>query len=262
MITYDKGFGGNRVLFRVYGSAFPRAMPYACLSAAIAATVSALFDPTKWQLFRNSYPLQLFFFIVGFMVIFRCALLRSPAAAFVRTRARAIKGPLAVSRSDPAAHRRRALEAVDARSRAKCRRAARILESIIRELVTRRLCSCSVGACRVANDCRAAHENECRSNMFRGDVMRRHDTPPTGRGSLHSRSRRRRAEVASGAPTPPPHPRRCICYTGRISQGALVQLAFRLLSDSLQRVDAEMYRKSVLVISREHGLRNSVNAAD
>lgn len=74
MITYDKGFGGNRVLFRVYGSAFPRAMPYACLSAAIAATVSALFDTTKWQLFRNSYPLQLFFFIVGFMVIFRCAL--------------------------------------------------------------------------------------------------------------------------------------------------------------------------------------------
>lgn len=73
MITYDKGWWGNRVLFRAYGSAFPRAMPPAILAAAIAAVVSALFDTEDWELFRNAYPLQLFFFIVGFMVIFRCA---------------------------------------------------------------------------------------------------------------------------------------------------------------------------------------------
>lgn len=77
MITYDKAWWGNRVLFRAYGSAFPRAMPCACLSAVIAATVSALCDTTDWHLFKNSYPLQLFFFIVGFMVIFRCAICRA-----------------------------------------------------------------------------------------------------------------------------------------------------------------------------------------
>lgn len=73
MITYDKGWWGNRVLFRAYGSAFPRAMPGACLSAVIAVTVSSMWDTTSWDLFQSTYPLQLFTFIVGFMVIFRCA---------------------------------------------------------------------------------------------------------------------------------------------------------------------------------------------
>eukprot|EP00892_Ulva_mutabilis_P004197 jgi/Ulvmu1/2149/UM129_0008.1 len=71
MITYDKGLWGNYVLFRMYGSAFPRAMPHACLSAGIAATLSGLFNTTGWDLFSNSYPVQMFFFIVGFMVVFR-----------------------------------------------------------------------------------------------------------------------------------------------------------------------------------------------
>lgn len=80
MITYDKGLWGNYVLFRMYGSAFPRAMPHACLSATIAAVLSALFHTTGWQLFSNSYPVQMFFFIVGFMVVFRCVLQHVPAA--------------------------------------------------------------------------------------------------------------------------------------------------------------------------------------
>ena len=73
MITYDKDWWGNRVLFRLYGSAFPRAMPHAIVSAVIAATLSTLFHTTGWRLFNNSYPVQMFFFIVGFMVIFRSA---------------------------------------------------------------------------------------------------------------------------------------------------------------------------------------------
>ena len=86
MITYDKDWWGNRVLFRVYGSAFPRAVPHACLSATIAATLSGLFHTTGWELFNNSYPVQMFFFIVGFMVIFRCAvLLRNVPAPAVAT---------------------------------------------------------------------------------------------------------------------------------------------------------------------------------
>ena len=73
MITYDKGWWGNRVLFRAYGSAFPRSLLYSCMAAALAAALSAVFRTTGWELFNNPYPLQLFFFVVGFMVIFRCA---------------------------------------------------------------------------------------------------------------------------------------------------------------------------------------------
>lgn len=72
MITYKKGIWGHHVLFRMYGSAFPRAMPHACISAGIAATLSALFQTTGWKLFDNSYIIQMFFFIAGFMVVFRC----------------------------------------------------------------------------------------------------------------------------------------------------------------------------------------------
>eukprot|EP00892_Ulva_mutabilis_P007760 jgi/Ulvmu1/5356/UM022_0150.1 len=71
MITYDKSWWGNRVLFRAYGSAFPRALPYAGVAAVIAAALSAVFDTTGWELFTNAYPVQMFFFFVGFMIIFR-----------------------------------------------------------------------------------------------------------------------------------------------------------------------------------------------
>eukprot|EP00892_Ulva_mutabilis_P004193 jgi/Ulvmu1/2145/UM129_0004.1 len=71
MIIYKKGIWGHHVLFRMYGSAFPRAMPHACISAGIAATLSALFNTTEWGLFDNSYIIQMFFFIAGFMVVFR-----------------------------------------------------------------------------------------------------------------------------------------------------------------------------------------------
>lgn len=72
MLTYDKSWWGNRVLFRAYGSAFPRSLPYACLAAVFAAILSALLHATGWQLINHAYPVQVFFFVVGFMVIFRC----------------------------------------------------------------------------------------------------------------------------------------------------------------------------------------------
>lgn len=72
MITYDKSLWGNRALFRVYGSAFPRSLPYAALASCIAVTLAALFQTTGWELFHNPYPIQLFFFVVGFIVVFRC----------------------------------------------------------------------------------------------------------------------------------------------------------------------------------------------
>ena len=42
---------------------------------------------------------------------------------------------------------------------------------------------------------------------------------------------------------------------GRIPKGAFVRWAMQLLSVTVQRGNAEMYRRSGLVISREQGLR-------
>ena len=50
--------------------------------------------------------------------------------------------------------------------------------------------------------------------------------------------------------------------SGRISKGAFVQWALRVLSVSLQRGNADMYRKSGLVISREQGLRYDAGLED
>ena len=43
--------------------------------------------------------------------------------------------------------------------------------------------------------------------------------------------------------------------SGRIPKGAFVRWEMQLLSVTVQRRNAEMYRRSGLVISREHGLR-------
>ena len=45
------------------------------------------------------------------------------------------------------------------------------------------------------------------------------------------------------------------CRPGRIPKGAFVRWAMQLLSVTVQRGNAEMYRRSGLVISREQGLR-------
>ena len=43
--------------------------------------------------------------------------------------------------------------------------------------------------------------------------------------------------------------------SGRIPKGEFVRWAIQLLSVTVQRGNAEMYRRSGLIISREHGLR-------
>ena len=50
--------------------------------------------------------------------------------------------------------------------------------------------------------------------------------------------------------------------SGRTSKGAFVQWALWLLSVSLQRGNANMYRKSGLVISWEQGLRYDAGLED
>lgn len=78
MIRYSKKYWGLHVLFRMYGSAFPRALPFSLASAALAGFLAFFFPTsTTWDLFSHPYPFQTFAFIAGFMVVFRCALTTS-----------------------------------------------------------------------------------------------------------------------------------------------------------------------------------------
>lgn len=71
MIVYDKALWGVKVLFRVYGSPFPRAIPFALASAfaALAIELFAADEAHSWWL--HPYPYQVFSFIVGFILVFR-----------------------------------------------------------------------------------------------------------------------------------------------------------------------------------------------
>ena len=50
--------------------------------------------------------------------------------------------------------------------------------------------------------------------------------------------------------------------SGRIPKGAFVRWAMQLLSVTVQRGNAEMYRRSGLIISREQGLRYDAGFAE
>ena len=71
MIIYDKGWWGDKVMGRMYGSAIPRALPVSFLAAAIAAVLSSLIQQRVVDLFIHPYLYQPFAVIVGFMVSFR-----------------------------------------------------------------------------------------------------------------------------------------------------------------------------------------------
>lgn len=71
MITYSKTSWGLHLLLRVYGSAFPRSLPFSLVSTGICA---ALYVTKKTQVgsdWRHPYPYHAFAFIVGFIVVFR-----------------------------------------------------------------------------------------------------------------------------------------------------------------------------------------------
>jgi hypothetical protein len=75
MIEYEKGFWGLRTLIRMYGSAFPRALPFSLSSSLLAIILAIFFQETLDGQFSNPFPYQTFTFIVGFMIVFRCAVL-------------------------------------------------------------------------------------------------------------------------------------------------------------------------------------------
>lgn len=72
MIRYGKGWWGTGVLTRMYGSAFPRALPFSLLATLMAVLLSIFFQELLDDQFLNPYPYQTFAFIVGFMIVFRC----------------------------------------------------------------------------------------------------------------------------------------------------------------------------------------------
>lgn len=72
MIIYDKGWWGDKVLGRMYGSAIPRALPISLLSAIAAALLSGLIQKRLEAEFIHPYMYQPFAVVVGFMVSFRC----------------------------------------------------------------------------------------------------------------------------------------------------------------------------------------------
>jgi hypothetical protein len=75
MIRYSKSYWSIRTLFSRtswYGSALPRALPFALASAAITAVAHAFLDDAMKEQWRHPYPYQAFAFVVGFMLVFRC----------------------------------------------------------------------------------------------------------------------------------------------------------------------------------------------
>lgn len=74
MIIYDKSFWGFGVLTRMYGSAFPRALPFSVCSCMLAGLLSYFWAKELDNEFIHPYPFQTFAFMAGFMVVFRCEL--------------------------------------------------------------------------------------------------------------------------------------------------------------------------------------------
>ena len=72
MIRYSKQYWGVLTLARWYGSAFPRALPFSLLSAAIAGCLQAFYAEALRAEWTHPYPFQAFAFIAGFMIVFRC----------------------------------------------------------------------------------------------------------------------------------------------------------------------------------------------
>eukprot|EP00850_Spirogloea_muscicola_P009230 SM000051S17590 [mRNA] locus=s51:527683:530778:- [translate_table: standard] len=72
MIIYKKGFGAINLLFRVYGSAWPRALILAVPSAVAAGFIKAYAnDHNQHHFFLHPYPYSVFASMLAFLIIFR-----------------------------------------------------------------------------------------------------------------------------------------------------------------------------------------------
>lgn len=71
MIRYDKGWWGLKTFTKMYGSAFPKALPFSVCSAFLAGVLAYFFGQELDDAFIHPYPFQTFAFVAGFMVVFR-----------------------------------------------------------------------------------------------------------------------------------------------------------------------------------------------
>ena len=73
MIRYSKAWWSVSSLFTWYGSAVPRALPFALVAALVAGLCAGFASERLRGLWGHPYPYQMFAFIVGFLIVFRCA---------------------------------------------------------------------------------------------------------------------------------------------------------------------------------------------
>lgn len=73
MIRYSKDLWGLLTVTRLYGSAFPRALPFSLFSGVLAGLIQSFANKDFRELWLHPYPYQSFAFIAGFMIVFRCA---------------------------------------------------------------------------------------------------------------------------------------------------------------------------------------------
>jgi predicted membrane chloride channel (bestrophin family) len=73
MIHYPKRYWGLPLLFRAFGSPFPRTIPFAILSVAltVALQLAKEWKLVMMQAFGHPYPFQVYAFVIGFLAVFR-----------------------------------------------------------------------------------------------------------------------------------------------------------------------------------------------
>eukprot|EP00873_Tetraselmis_striata_P015796 jgi/Tetstr1/436060/TSEL_024938.t1 len=72
MIIYSKNLSGLAAVPRLYGSALPRVVPKATLTALVVLCLHQAGDDIVKHSWMHPYPYQVFAFIVGFAVTYRC----------------------------------------------------------------------------------------------------------------------------------------------------------------------------------------------
>lgn len=77
MIKYSKKYYGLALLFQLFGSAVPRALPFALVAGALAFVLKICIGDYLEANWKHPFPYQAVAFVVGFLVSFRCAASRA-----------------------------------------------------------------------------------------------------------------------------------------------------------------------------------------
>ena len=73
MILYTKRFYGLSLLCQMFGSAIPRALPFALAGGIVAFLLRVYCGQYLDHVWKHPFPFQATSFIAGFLVTFRCA---------------------------------------------------------------------------------------------------------------------------------------------------------------------------------------------